>query len=142
MTLLLVGVYCSNWVKGYSSDSTDLARTITLDLDDALIFEGEATNAAFGANPLGGAVFLAKTEPLADLAVSLPNTPRLSRSWKGGQLELSWDDTAEGFSVEATVSLTTSFRDATPFLEPIPGRQNTFRVSTKTSAAYSRLAKP
>ncbi|MDA7657555.1 hypothetical protein N8737_02515 [Verrucomicrobia bacterium] len=132
----------TNWVKGYSSDSTDLARTITLGPDGALIFAGEATNAAFGVDPLGGAVFLAKTEPFADLAVPLPNTPRLSMSWEGGQLELSWDDTAEGFSVEATLSLTISFGDATPFLEPIPGRQNTFRVSTNTSAAYFRLVQP
>jgi len=40
-------------------------------------------------------------------------------------------DTAEGFSVEAT-----------SFPEPIPGRPNTFRVSTNTSAAYFRLVQP
>ena len=131
----------ANWAQGYSSDSNDLTRTLTLDPEGALIFAGEAFHTAFDIDPLGGTVFLAKTAPQGTNAPVENPSPSLDISWNNGTLEISWDLTAEGFVVEATSSLSLPFADASPFLEAIAEQPNRFKISTENDSLYFRLNK-
>ena len=81
----------TKWAQGYSSDSNDLTRTVTLDRDGALIFAGEAFHTAFDIDSLSGSVFLAKTASLASNPPTESPTPNITISWDAGSIELSWD---------------------------------------------------
>lgn len=132
----------TNWVTAYSSDSNDLARTLTIDPEGSLIFAGEAFHTAFGVPPLAGSVFLAKTAPLGAPEPAQETSPDLTIKWINGVLEISWDSTVPGLFLEATTSLTVPFAEASSFLEPAVGQSNSFRVSSDAGSVFFRLTTP
>lgn len=103
------------WVENYSSTSNDLARTIAWSNDGALILAGEGSHLAFGTEPLGGTVFLAKTEPLGSIPELPSETPALSVQWVGGELRLTLSEEFSGFTVEATADLGAAFEAANQY---------------------------
>lgn len=130
------------WVTNYSSSANDLARTITMSGDGSLLLAGEASHEAFETEPLGGNVFIAKTEQIGTAPEVPSEEPALKVRWVEGELRLTLSEEFVGFPIEATTDLGVDFDLADPFLEAVPEMPNTFKISLESPTLFFRLIEP
>ena len=130
------------WVQNFSSASNDLARTIALTREGSLLLAGEGSHEAFGSEPLGGTVFLAKTEKIGTSPEVPSQSPALELQWIEGELRLTLDETFGGFMLEAALDLGAPFWNADSFLEPVPDIPNTYKISLESPALFFRIVEP
>jgi len=126
------------WALPMASGIHDRARTITMDSKGSLLIAGEASHDAFGVAPLGGTVFLAKTQPVSGNP-PVDDTPALSIEWVDGHLQISWDPAVTGYQLEATINLLQSFDVASDYIQAVEGQPNTFQIQGNAPALFLRL---
>jgi len=130
------------WVKNYSSTANDLARTMAIANDGSLLLAGEGSHDAFGVEPLGGTVFLAKTGQVGTVPEVPSETPALTLQWVDGALRLTLGEEFGGYTLEATSDLGAAFEAANQFLESVPDLPNSFKISLDSPARFFRVVEP
>lgn len=119
-----------------ASDSGDLLRAVTADVQGRIYITGEARGPAFGLGNLDGVVVVARS------GAAVPTGPRLSLGLSDGALVISWNADATGYALEAATTLGGPFNPEIPGLEPVAGQGNTFRLPLPGTALFLRLTGP